>query len=148
MKKSKLFALCLSLICGSFFSMPLMAQNAKTQTITGGSETEYYSNGANYRLQLEQTGNIFTVNVLDLAGNEIADAKNLTGVMGVAYSDGTADQFDLTTMGKNKAGITVPAGKTVTDVRMMVEVDGDRNVTGFNLATGHTHSGSKTHANQ
>jgi hypothetical protein len=68
--------------------------------------------------------------------------------MGVAYVDGTAEQFDLTSQGKNKVGITVPAGKTVTDVRMMVEVEGERNITGFNLATGKTHSGNNQHSDQ
>jgi hypothetical protein len=31
---------------------------------------------------------------------------------------------------------------------MMVEVDGDKNVTGFNLASGKTHSGNNKHGRQ
>ena len=149
MKNTKHFAICLSFLVAIVLSIPAMAQdNSKVKTITAGTESEYVSDGQTYRLKLETTGNVISVRVLDLSGNELADSKNISGVMGVLYSDGTADQFDLSAKGKNMAGITVPAGKTVTDVRMMVEVNGDRNVTGFNLATGKTHSGSNTHSSQ
>lgn len=148
MKNTRHFAICLSFLVAFILSIPAMSQDAKVKTITAGTESEYVSDGENFRLKLETTGNLITVRVMDLSGNELADSKNITGVMGVLYSDGTADQFDLSSTGKNMAGITVPAGKTVTDVRMMVEVNGDRNVTGFNLTTGKTHSGSKTHSSQ
>jgi hypothetical protein len=143
----KKITICLSVMIAFLLSVPAMAQdNAKT--ISAGSESEYVSSGPNYQLKLEQAGNVFTVDVLDHSGNVLNDVKNITGVMGVAYVDGTAEQFDLTNLGKNKVGITVPAGKTVTDVRMMVEVEGERNITGFNLATGRTHSGNNQHSDQ
>ncbi|MGI8892502.1 MAG: hypothetical protein ACR2GN_03480 [Bacteroidia bacterium] len=143
----KNFTICLSVMIAFMLSVPAMAQN-NAKIISAGSESEYVSNGPNYQLKLEQSGNDFTVDVMDPSGNVLNDAKNITGVMGVAYLDGTAEQFDLTSKGKNKVGITVPAGKTVTDVRMMVEVEGERNITGFNLATGKTHSGSNQHSDQ
>ncbi len=99
---------------------------------------EYKYTGDNYSFDVYRLDNKVEIIVKDKTGKDVTSASKLSGVVGILYSDGTQEEKPLQNLGRNKLGITT-SGKTITDMRMMVDVDGDQMITGYNVASGKSH---------
>jgi hypothetical protein len=143
MKPFQSFGTVLMIACFVSVSFSSLAQSGDKKAVPAKEEVaaiaaEYNYSGDNYSFDVFRFPGKIEILVKDKAGKDVANSLKLEGVIGILYADGTQEEKPLVSMGKNKLGITT-SGKTISDMRMMVDVDGDQMITGYNVASGKSH---------